>query len=253
MRRVKQAAFFLLATGSLMIAVVTVVLWVRSDYVGDQFTWAERGGDFQFLRTHSGNFNLQANHRVHVIPKQRPLVIFSRMDGGYYLDTANLTKIYPTTTHQHAWTLLGFSFIKVVHLPAISVLDQEILLNQEEQAVANWQKLRAAMATTKPTAAQLGNLQLATKQIKMIRAERLSGDFSGWMWEFDFPAWFLLAITLPLPALWCYRFLSRRRRYRRKHGLCPVCGYDLRASPGRCPECGTAIDNSEHSRFTKTV
>ena len=31
---------------------------------------------------------------------------------------------------------------------------------------------------------------------------------------------------------------ERQQKYRRMHGLCLCCGYDLRETPGRCPECG---------------
>jgi hypothetical protein len=43
----------------------------------------------------------------------------------------------------------------------------------------------------------------------------------------------LLALLLPL---WRLRALLTRRRL---PDFCPTCGYDLRATPTRCPECGT--------------
>lgn len=79
------------------------------------------------------------------------------------------------------------------------------------------------------------------------------GDFDNvrWFWFWQGPwgshpadtrtevvirIWMLLAITALLPTAW----LIRRRRKRRVEaaGICSNCGYDLRATPDRCPECG---------------
>jgi hypothetical protein len=49
----------------------------------------------------------------------------------------------------------------------------------------------------------------------------------------------LLALTAVLPLIELFRL--RRRRRSLAAGMCAVCGYDLRASRERCPECGTMI------------
>jgi hypothetical protein len=49
--------------------------------------------------------------------------------------------------------------------------------------------------------------------------------------------WPVATVLAVLPAIWTLRFLRRCRRQRL--GICLACGYDLRATPGRCPECGT--------------
>jgi hypothetical protein len=63
-----------------------------------------------------------------------------------------------------------------------------------------------------------------------------SPPWRGELREFSLQ-WVLLPTTV-LPILYLYRYCLRRGRAQPCDGHCPSCGYDLRATPDRCPECG---------------
>jgi hypothetical protein len=96
-----------------------------------------------------------------------------------------------------------------------------------------------------------GNLTYADWdwQFELNRPSRATTTY-GWLafsfesfgtggWSLEVPWWFLTV----LPSLPAFLLLRRERRARTllKVGLCPTCGYDLRASKDRCPECGSPI------------
>jgi hypothetical protein len=58
-------------------------------------------------------------------------------------------------------------------------------------------------------------------------------------WALSLPHWFVALLLIVLPAR---TLIARFATWRRQHaGRCLTCGYDIRASLERCPECGNSV------------
>ena len=71
------------------------------------------------------------------------------------------------------------------------------------------------------------------------------------VWDFVAPYWLPIVLTAVLPAFWFFREAWRigLRRGRLRAGRCGNCGYDLRATRTRCPECGSPTSRQRESGF----
>ena len=73
----------------------------------------------------------------------------------------------------------------------------------------------------------------------------------AWYTQVVVPHWVAALVFITIPTIWAVRrargFVGRKRAAR---GCCVRCGYDLRASRERCPECGTPIDTQGDAKCT---
>jgi hypothetical protein len=66
-------------------------------------------------------------------------------------------------------------------------------------------------------------------------------------WAVSVPLWLLVVVFGILPGIRVIRMIFARikRHGAQQKGHCTQCGYDLRASKDRCPECGTQIRQTQ--------
>jgi hypothetical protein len=85
-------------------------------------------------------------------------------------------------------------------------------------------------------------VDLPTRQHAFMGISWGRDSYPGWgAWRKDaivVPHAYLVLLFTALPAIRVYRSIRRRRLTLPGH--CRNCGYDLRATPERCPECGAA-------------
>jgi predicted RNA-binding Zn-ribbon protein involved in translation (DUF1610 family) len=115
----------------------------------------------------------------------------------------------------------------------------------------------ASVAPDDPTFSQIRDTILDTTAIKFsflgfktaAGQTTLTGTLSPRFSAIVLPYWFVAILLAILPsgigrAAWT-------RRQRRRKGLCIACGYDIRASSGRCPECGREIPATREATLAK--
>ena len=138
--------------------------------------------------------------------------------------------------------VVGIGYVRLISSPLVVEDDGPMAaIALPNRALGlSWERLPdAATAVTiipshyraRPTLSQrLGFTRAADSGTLYSDSLSVEGRFIG------VPYWAPATHTALLPAAWLTRHLRARRR--RAGRFCPQCGYDLRASPERCPECG---------------
>lgn len=101
-----------------------------------------------------------------------------------------------------------------------------------------------AMSTSGDDLAQIRQALFdpANEKLHLLGFRVVAVTLGAWGWKFSailVPYWALLILLSILPLDGVRWVIVRRRRQRR--GQCVACGYDLRQSPQRCPECACPV------------
>jgi hypothetical protein len=79
-----------------------------------------------------------------------------------------------------------------------------------------------------------------------LMSAKVPGGLEITTFDIRIPLWLPMLLAVMLPAHRSWNVIRSHLR-RRAHGQCPTCGYDLRATPDRCPECGTVPETVKSS------
>ncbi len=207
MRRIARWLFNGLATLSLLVFIVSATLWARSYWAADGVLW------------HTLKYPGQP-------PTTSPVIDDSRIPEADFM----------TAWHSDSGYLQIYSY-------RMTLADAG-----EAFAFTDFDKdLGFHYSKDKPAPVQLPPLTPGqSSEFKSTRWQHAGIGYStdrfglDSFYDFLIVPWAYFAAPSALLPLLRLRMILRKRKlaYRARQGLCRRCGYDMRATPLRCPECG---------------
>ncbi len=206
-----RRGFDLSAILSLLLCLGMIVLWVRSYWVVERFE----------LNHYEAAGNGYRSNEIHVWSSSGVLMIDGKQQSDWFppkhqFMVDDFRRQHPRRW-EYGWVRTDFTSIRLGQSGPPSV----------------WTRLGFWLWRTASQA----------------RGRDSNSDYGAYV--LALPHWCPLGMGMILPALrgrsWLKQWHLRRRARR---GLCITCGYDLRATPARCPECGTAVPVGQGARVT---
>jgi hypothetical protein len=205
---VKHRLVSLVAAASLVLCIATVALWVRSYFrsesvahINDIILGPGRVRDFVDAERHRPSWSRAAWHDEWRISSYRGTITI-------------LHNRSDTTFRTGAWQPHGWHY-------------------SSEESRTRWPR---------PSDGILARIGISyTRYGKEPPDEKEThgwADSWGYTHIVTIPHWLALMLASALPAFTAIRWI--REHGARQGGSCTTCGYDLRATPDRCPECGAA-------------
>jgi hypothetical protein len=234
-----RSAFRFVAAVSLLVLLAAVILGVRGRWRTDQFWLVHGDGGSEMLRSSGGRISFR-----HTSPNGRSRITFPRHVN--HSSVPVMSQLPPMKSVRH-WERRFLTFEgtpaateQEVKAARASLLSVEALREQLDVDDEEWQRMDEVRTQKFPNLldgyAPRQVFLLGAKATEARARELLNGTSYR---EWTIPAWAVTGAAGVLPVLWLSAW-DRRRRLARE-GRCVQCGYDLRAGPDRCPECGRVV------------